>query len=228
MSETPDDGAATPDEPATSDARGEPATAESVPAESAPAEPASEDDAPAAPGPWWKSRALRGWVVALVVALGLSLVLRTYCFESYWIPSSSMVPTLQINDRVVVDKLSVDFGTINVGDIVVFKSPPAVATRCSDAVPDLVKRVVGLPGDTIWSKGNTIYLNGKALKENWPHVEPLGTPIVRETIPAGQYYMVGDNHPNSCDSRYWGTVPRSDIIGKVFLRYWPLSRIRWI
>lgn len=181
-----------------------------------------------APSAWWRSRGLRNWLVALVVALLASILVRTFAFESYFIPSGSMEPTLQIGDRVMVDKLAVDFGTINIGDVIVFKSSPAVVAACHDAVPDLVKRVVALPGDTIASIGNRIYVNDKLLKENWTHIEPLGRPIPTTVVPKGDYYVLGDNHPNSCDSRYWGFVPRSSIVGKVFLRYWPLSRIAWL
>jgi signal peptidase I len=174
-----------------------------------------------------RKKALTEWVVILIVAVLVSLIMRTFVFETYFVPSGSMYPTLHVGDRIIVDKLSVDFGTINRGDIVVFKAPKKVATACGDAVADLVKRVIGLPGDNLTSKGNTIYVNGKALKENWPHIEPLGTAIGKIHVPAGDYFMMGDNHPPSCDSRSWGFVPKSSIIGKVFLRIWPLSRIHW-
>jgi signal peptidase I len=163
------------------------------------------------------------WVVIVIVAVVASLLIRTYCFQTFYIPSASMEPTLQIGDRLIVDKLSVEFGTINRGDIVVFKAPPS--ENCGVKVTDLVKRVIGLPGDHLTSKGNTIYVNGKPLKENWPHTEPLGPPIGNVIVPANQYFMMGDNHSDSCDSRSWGTVPRSDMIGKAFIRIWPLSRI---
>ncbi len=181
-----------------------------------------------APRAWWRSRGLRHWLIALAVALLASILVRAFAFESYFIPSGSMEPTLQVGDRVMVDKLAVDFGTINIGDVIVFTSLGAVATACGDTVPDLVKRVVALPGDTIASIGNRIYVNDQLLKENWPHNEPLGRPIPTTVVPRGDYYVLGDNHPNSCDSRYWGFVPRSSIIGKVFIRYWPLSRIGWL
>ncbi|HEY5111813.1 MAG TPA: signal peptidase I [Acidimicrobiales bacterium] len=163
------------------------------------------------------------WVVIVVVALAASLLIRTYCFQTFYIPSASMEPTLQIGDRLIVDKLSVEFGTINRGDIVVFKAPPS--ENCGAKVTDLIKRVIGLPGDHLTSKGNTIYVNGKPLKENWPHTEPLGPPIGNVTVAPNRYFMMGDNHSDSCDSRSWGTVPRSDMIGKAFVRIWPLSRI---
>ena len=139
-----------------------------------------------------------------------------------------MKPTLLIGDRIMVNKLSVEFGTINRGDVVVFKAPPGVSQDCGDPVTDLVKRVIGIAGDHLSSKGNTIYVNGRPLVENWPHYEPLGSALNNVTVLAGQYFMMGDNHFNSCDSRTWGTVPRSDIIGKVFVRVWPLKRIGFL
>ena len=181
-----------------------------------------------APRSWWQSRGLRNWLIAIIAALLASILVRTFAFESYFIPSGSMEPTLQVGDRVMVDKLSVDFGTINIGDVIVFKSPGAVATACGDTVPDLVKRVVALPGDTIASIGNRIYVNDQLLKENWTHNEPLGRPIPTTVVPKGDYYVLGDNHPNSCDSRMWGTLPRQYVIGKVFLRIWPLSRLGFL
>jgi signal peptidase I len=175
-----------------------------------------------------RSRAFVEWAVIVVAAVLLSVLVRTFVFETYYVPSGSMYPTLHVGDRIIVDKLSVDFGTINTGDIVVFKAPKGVAMACGDNDTDLVKRVIGVPGDVLTSKGNTIYINGTALKEKWPHTEPLGGAIKDVHLKAGQYFMVGDNHFPSCDSRMWGTVPRSSIIGKVFLRIWPLSRFSWI
>jgi signal peptidase I len=168
------------------------------------------------------------WSVIVVAAITLSLLVRLFAFQTFFIPSGSMNPTLWKGDRILVDKLSVTFGTVNIGDIVVFKAPPRVRADCGDAVADLVKRVIGVPGDRLTSKGNTIYVNGVALKEKWTHWEPLGTPIGHVTVSADHYFVMGDSHNNSCDSRSWGLVPRKDIIGKVFLVMWPLSHFRWI
>ncbi len=173
-----------------------------------------------------RQRAILEWVAILVVAVSVSFLMRTYVVQTFFIPSGSMEPTLQIGDRIIVSKLSLDFGSIHRGDILVFKAPPA--EHCGEVVTDLVKRVIGLPGDVLTSRGNTIFINGKPLKETWSHYEPLSTPITRTVVPPNQYFMMGDNHPNSCDSRMWGTVPRSDIIGRAFLRIWPLSRIGWL
>ncbi len=184
------------------------------------------EDLPVA-APKSNRRSIIEWALVVLAAVLISLLVRSYGFQSFSIPSRSMKPTLYVGNRILVDKLSVEFGTINRGDVVVFKAPPAVRTTCGDAYADLVKRVIGLPGDHLTSIGNTIYVNGKPLKENWPHYEPLGPAIGHVTVPAGQYFMMGDNHANSCDSRSWGTVPRSDIIGKVFVKVWPLSQWHW-
>jgi signal peptidase I len=174
-----------------------------------------------------KRRVAIEWTLIIVVAVLASFLVRTFVFQTFYIPSDSMNPTLWKGDRIIVNKLSVELGTINIGDIVVFKAPPDVAKDCHDPVTDLVKRVVGLPGDRLYSKGNTIYVNGKPLDQRWSVYRALGDPIRPTTVPAGRYFMMGDNHADSCDSRTWGTVPRSDLIGKVFVRIWPLKSIRW-
>jgi len=169
-------------------------------------------------------RALAEWIIILVVAVLVSFLVRTYAFQTFFIPSASMEPTLMVGDRIVVDKLSVDFGAIHRGDILVFKAPPT--ENCGGPpVADLVKRVIGLPGDQLTSKGNTIYVNGQPFDEKWTHTEPLGPAIGTVTVPANHYFMMGDNHADSCDSRSWGPITRSEIIGKAFIRIWPISRI---
>jgi signal peptidase I len=173
-----------------------------------------------------RRRALIEWSAIIVIAVLVSFLMRTYVFQTFYIPSGSMEPTLQIGDRIIVNKLSVTWGTINIGDIVVFKAPPA--ENCGEPVTDLVKRVIGVPGDSLKSKGNTIYVNGVPLAEKWTHTEPLGGAITPITLKPNQYFMMGDNHSDSCDSRMWGPVPRSDIIGKAFVRIWPLSRIGFL
>jgi signal peptidase I len=172
------------------------------------------------------------WAIILVDAVLVSLLMRTYVVQTFYIPSASMEPTLNIGDRIIVSKLSADLGTIHRGDIVVFKAPPA--EHCGEVVTDLVKRVIGVPGDRLKSVGNTIYYEPAGghtylqLHENWSHWEPLGGAIANVTVAANRYFVMGDNHSNSCDSRMWGTVPKSDIIGKVFLRIWPLSRLNFL
>ncbi len=95
----------------------------------------------------------------------------------------------------------------------------------SPGVTDLVKRIIATPGETISSQGNLIYVDGKVLKQPWQHAATLGTPITLQKIPKNDYFVMGDNRPESCDSRLWGYVPRSSIIGKAILIYWPISRL---
>ena len=164
------------------------------------------------------------WLGIILVALSAAFLIRAYVFQTFYIPSVSMVPTLQVGDRIIVSKLSTAFGDINLGDVIVFKHPPR--EQCGgDTGPnsDLVKRIIGMPGDELTSRNNTIYVNGKKLVENWQHEPNLGSDIGYVKVPKGQYFMMGDNRPSSCDSRMWGTLPESLIVGKVVLRIWPLS-----
>jgi len=165
------------------------------------------------------------WLGIILVALSAAFLIRAYVFQTFYIPSVSMVPTLQVGDRIIVSKLSTTFGDINRGDVIVFKHPPR--EDCGgDTGPnsDLVKRVIGMPGDELTSRNNTIYVNGKKLVERWEHAPDLGSEIGYVKVPKGHYFMMGDNRPSSCDSRMWGTLPESLIVGKVVLRIWPLSQ----
>lgn len=172
-----------------------------------------------------RRRAAFEWVGVVVIALLAAFLVRTFVFQTFYIPSGSMEPTLQIGDRIIVSKLSYHLHAVQRGNIIVFHAPPKEATVCADPnVTDLVKRVIGLPGETIWSKGNTIYINGTALAQPWFPATPLGPPIEKQTIPANNYFVMGDNRTDSCDSRMWGPVPGSNIIGHVILKIWPLSQ----
>lgn len=165
------------------------------------------------------------WLGIILVALSAAFLIRAYVFQTFYIPSVSMVPTLQVGDRIIVSKLSTTFGDINRGDVIVFKHPPR--EDCGgDTGPnsDLVKRVIGMPGDELTSRNNTIYVNGKKLVEHWEHAPDLGSEIGYVKVPQGHYFMMGDNRPSSCDSRMWGTLPESLVVGKVVLRIWPLSQ----
>lgn len=155
--------------------------------------------------------------VAVVVAIGI----RTFAFEAFYVPSTSMYPTLRVGDRIIVDKLLFNYHDLTTGDIIVFHRP-AAANMCAGDEGDLVKRVIGLPGQLISSKGNTVYINGKPLKEPWlPKVDPLGSKAIAPTrIPKNSFYVLGDNRAISCDSRYWGTVPGPSIVGRVVALIW--------
>jgi len=189
------------------------------------ADPADAD--PAGAGPRrrrrWK-RALAETAITIVVAVLLAGLVQTFVFQPFWIPTSSMVPTLGVYDRVLVQKAFFSWRDVREGQIVVFSHPPL--DHCGGPQEgDLVKRVIALPGQTIYSSGNSIYVNGRLLAEPYlPHYDPLGPPIASRQhpylVPPGEFYMLGDNRSDSCDSRYWGPIKGSSIIGTVVLVWW--------
>jgi signal peptidase I len=163
---------------------------------------------------------LVGLAIVLLIAAALAITLRLFVVQTFFVPTGSMLPTLQIYDRILVLKVGY---TIHRGDIVVFRQPPKDTTDLDHE--DLVKRVIGLPGETISSNGNTVYINGKPLAEPWlPKGTVLGQPIATQTIPQGDYFMMGDNRSESDDSRDWGPLPARLIIGKVLVVIWRHGR----
>ena len=176
-----------------------------------------------------RRRTLVETVGIVLVAVVLAGLVRTFVFQTFYIPSSSMVPTLGVYDRILVQKAFFTWHDVSEGDIVVFSHPPL------DDCPgpqngDLVKRVIALPGQTIYSSGNNIYVNGHLLSEPYlPRYDPLGPPIPDATrqhpyrVPAGDFYVLGDNRAISCDSRYWGPITGSSIVGKAILVWWQNS-----
>jgi signal peptidase I len=184
-------------------------------------------------------------VMIVVVALALALGIQAFLVKPYRIPSESMVPTLEVGQRVLVNRIGARFSDPDVGDIVVFH-PPAGAeqgNQCGDQPPageacdqpteeradvNFIKRVVAGPGDTIAIEDGHVVLNGKRQPEEF--ARPCGggegcnfpKPI---TVPADHYFMMGDNRGSSDDSRFWGPVPRDWIIGGAFGTYWPPDRI---
>ena len=188
------------------------------------ADPADADPARTAPQRRrrWK-RALAEMAITILVAVLLAGLVRTFAFQPFWIPSSSMAPTLGVYDRVLVQKAFFTWRDVHEGQIVVFSHPRL--DHCGPQEGDLVKRVIALPGQTIYSSGNSIYVNGRLLAEPYlPHSDPLGPPIASSRhpyrVPPGEFYMLGDNRSDSCDSRYWGPIKGSSIIGKVVLVWW--------
>jgi signal peptidase I len=196
--------------------------------ENAPPEPVSPEKttAPATSGwQWWQ----QGWAdnlkilaIALVVALGL----RFWVLEPRYIPSSSMEPTLQIGDRIAVEKLSYRWREPQRGDVVVFYPPGE-----TDRQRAYIKRVVGLPGDRLQIQNGQVYANGVPLPEpyiaeplDYALVKPDGEEAATLTVPPGSYWVMGDNRNNSNDSHVWGYLPRRNLIGRAFFRFYPLNR----
>jgi len=195
--------------------------------------PAGAGDRAERVGPRPQARWLIEWLVVLAVALLLAVGVRVYVAQMFYIPSGSMLPTLQIGDRIVVDKLSYRLHGVGRGDVVVFRRPPLEQADYSD----LVKRVIGLPGDTVASVDGKVYINGQPLAEPWlpdlpvtsPSPLPDGFSLAHPfTVPAGEYFVMGDNRTDSEDSRYFGPIAKDLIVGKMAFKVWPLDRAAWL
>ncbi len=160
------------------------------------------------------------YLVILVVSFALVFgFVRPFVMEAFWIPSGSMIPTLQINDRVLVNKFIYRFSEPERGDIVVFES-------VDNSEQDLIKRVVGLPGDEIAVRKGKLFLNGEPQKEPYTNNRlPDVSSYAKTTVPKGHVFVMGDNRGNSQDSRVFGPLPKKNIEGEAFLRFWPLGRI---
>ena len=165
------------------------------------------------------------WVEGLKT-VGLSALLafgiRTFVAEARYIPSGSMLPTLEINDRLIIDKVGYHFDEPERGDIVVFQ--PTEELRRQNFKDAFIKRVVGLPGETVEVRNNTVFINGDAIEENYIFEKP-NYEWGPKQVPEGHYVVFGDNRNNSYDSHYWNFVPRDKIIGRAVVRFWPPKRI---
>lgn len=224
-----------------------PATPVEPPAPSPPSEPRANP-----PEPTRSVSVLREVPLLLAVAVLVAILVKTFVAQAFWIPSGSMEPQLMINDRVIVSKLAYDFHVPHRGDIVVFKAPPGVQPPgvpdtsllpvrwlrdlgedmglVPPSTEDLIKRVIGLPGDTVEGRGGHVYIDGRLLAE--PYL-PKGTytsdfgPVV---VPPGRLWVLGDNRGDSCDSRCFpeGSIPESTVIGRAVLRIWPLDHLSFL
>jgi signal peptidase I len=184
--------------------------------------------------PWW---------IEAIKTIGLSLLLafgiRSYVAEARYIPSGSMEPTLLINDRLIVEKVSYYFNTPNRGDIVVFN--PTNRLKELGYKDAFIKRVVGVPGDRVEVIEGSVFVNSRQLSEPYVHqTENVSDPTSVETcqaegeraflaqmqtIPANHYLVLGDNRNNSYDGRCWGLVAKENLVGRASFRFWPLQRI---
>ena len=182
-------------------------------------------------------RTIFDYGLTVLVAIALAIVVQSFVVKPYMIPSSSMADTLVPHQRVLVDRLIYRFRAVHRGDIIVF--------RCAQlANLVLIKRVVGLPGDLLALHNGQLYVNGVQASDSFvDRVDGVSEPTrpgpslttndpsapwslaQPYRVPAGHYFVMGDNRSDSDDSRYWGTVPRSAIIGEAFFTYWPLGRV---
>lgn len=226
------------------------AATETPPDESAPTEPVAgrtaRRDTPKRGGPL---AFLRELPALLLIAFILALLIKSFLVQAFYIPSESMVPTLQVGDRVLVNKLTYRFHPPGRGDVIVFEDPNAPPVRrgpisgfvhwVTDGLglttspdKDFIKRVIGLPGDSIEIRRGRVYLNGKILAPE-PYLSPIADvsccPGQSWTVPKGELFVMGDNRTNSSDSRTsLGYIPISKVVGRAFVIIWPPSRIHWL
>ena len=210
--------------------------------------PTDQDDEDAGkkqPGPL---AVVRETVVLVALAILLAVVFKTFLVAAFYIPSGSMESTLNVSDRVLVEKVSYRFGDVQNGDVVVFvhDEPGLEPSGSSNPVArffsslgqaiglvppsdrDFIKRVVGVPGDEITCREGRLLRNGKPVDE--PYLDPGVTTegCKPMTVPAGKLYVMGDNRTNSQDSRSFGVIDRSDVVGRAFVRIWPLTHVGWL
>lgn len=157
--------------------------------------------------------ALRELVETILFTLLIYVLVRTFLFENYRVVGRSMEPTLKNDQFLVVNKLGYRLHEPQRGDIIVFLDPRSDERK-------LIKRVIGLPGETVQVRNNQVFINDNVLDEDYTNDPPRYTqnPIL---IPEGHYFVLGDNRNNSSDSHSWGTLPESDIVGKAWVSYWP-------
>jgi signal peptidase I len=186
------------------------------------------------------NRTVVEWVVLIVAAIVIALVIKTFLFQAFYIPSASMEPTLEIGDRVLVNKLSYDLHDVNRGDIVVFAAAPNIEWKTA-GIDDLVKRIIAMPGETITEcQQGRVCIDDRLLDESYlpkgttttidstpPGCEP-DSPADGCTVPAGHYFVLGDNRGQSADARIHGPIKGSSIVGRVFVRIWPLDRLGFL
>ena len=185
------------------------------------------------PRPW---RIAIDWIVTIAGAILIVLAIKEWVVNPYRIPSSSMEPTLhcarpgtgceaRLSDRVLANRFIYHFRSPRRGEIIVFNTPKAAAEAACNASGTFVKRLIGLPGETVKERNGFISINGKQLNESY--IQPSRRDHQSGTwfVPKGHYFFMGDNRRESCDSRRWGSVPRKSLIGEVFMTYWPPNRI---
>lgn len=169
-------------------------------------------------------------MVAIVAAVLVAVLLQAFVLQVYRIPSASMWPTLQVADRVAVNKLAYSIGGgVERGDVVVFHRPATVASDDPDQPAQLIKRVIGLPGDVVETRAGVVYINGKPLAETGDG-HYLRSDVVTNNlpqpvqVPPGSYFVMGDNREHSLDSRFFGVIDESTIIGRAMAVTWPFGR----
>ncbi|MCC5898907.1 MAG: signal peptidase I [Phormidium sp. GEM2.Bin31] len=185
---------------------------------------ANPDDRPqSSPStPWWRSQGEN--IRLIIIALVIALLLRTFVAEPRYIPSDSMLPTLEQGDRLLVEKVSYYFHPPQRGDVIVFSPPEQLQRQGYQRDQAFIKRVIARSGDTVLVVNGRLYLNGE------PQVEPYIAELPRyqwgpATVPPDRLMVMGDNRNNSNDSHIWGFLPVENVIGRAAIRFWPVDRL---
>lgn len=170
----------------------------------------------------WQTIKENGTTIA--IALLISFIIRVFIAEPRFIPSESMYPTLEIGDRLIVEKVSYRFDEVHRGDIVVFQPPPQLQRLGYESNQAFIKRAIALTGDTIAVTDGVVFVNNQPLKENYIAQPPYYN-LIPITVPQNALFVMGDNRNNSNDSHVWGFLPEDNIIGHAVFRFWPFSRV---
>ncbi|MEM7556613.1 MAG: signal peptidase I [Cyanobacteria bacterium P01_A01_bin.84] len=183
--------------------------------------PKGQETKQTAPSKWriWQEN-----IILIGIALFLAFLIRTFIAEPRFIPSDSMVPTLLTGDRLVIEKVSYRFEKPSFGDIIVFQPPQTLQKQGYLKDQAFIKRIIGEPGDAIAVEKGKVYRNGEVLQENYIKEPPIQD-FVEKKVPDNEYFVMGDNRNDSNDSRYWGSLPEENIIGRAVFRFFPLNRI---
>ncbi|HEX6567791.1 MAG TPA: signal peptidase I [Acidimicrobiales bacterium] len=194
-----------------------------------------EPDGPADDGPSPPERPRHGvgrtvveWLGVIGCGVLIALTAQAFLVQAFWIPSPSMTPTLDVGDRVLVNKLAYKTHDVHRGDLVVFERPPQVSNGAEGEIKDLIKRVIAVGGDTLEGRDGQVYVNGERIEE--PYLEE-GTPtndLPRQEIPEGFVFVMGDNRTNSEDSRVFGPIDEDTIVGRAFVKVLPLTDLGWL
>lgn len=174
-------------------------------------------------------RSLREWASVIVAALGVALIVRVFLLASFFIPSGSMISTLNVGDRVLVNKMAYRLHDIHRGDVVVFERPPTLAA--SPNIKDLIKRVIGLPGETVELRDGHVVIDGRLLDEPYLAAGMVTNPLTlgsRIVVPPGNVLVLGDNRTNSDDGRAFGPISTKLIVGRAFVVYFPVKDLGFL
>jgi signal peptidase I len=173
-------------------------------------------------------RTVAEWAAVIGCGVLIALTAQAFFVQAFWIPSPSMAPTLEVGDRVLVNKLAYRTHDVHRGDLIVFERPPETSHGTEGEIKDLIKRVIAVGGDTIEGRNGQVYVNGELIDEPYLVDGTPTTDLDREVIPEGMVFVMGDNRENSEDSRVFGPIDEDTIVGRAVVKVLPLSDVGWL